>query len=71
MALDGGAIQNDFALHGGAVQAAEVTPPIIKLTQGTWSSVVTFEAGDTFHIEIDGPSADDVKISLALKGIGD
>lgn len=52
-----------------ALQVLELLapPPIIVCTSGVWSVTVGFVPCDDLRIEIDGPAADDVKVSATLE----
>ena len=41
--------------------------PVFVCTAGVWSVEVSFAVCDSYHIEIDGPAADDVRVSSTLE----
>ena len=48
-------------------QATSVVAPVIVCTAGVWSSTISFVACDDFRVTIDGPAADQVKISATIE----
>ena len=57
-----GVVVLDF-LRGTATSTA----PVFVCTSGVWSVEVSFAVCDSYHIEIDGPAADDVRVSSTLE----
>ncbi len=51
------------------LQINMLLPPVavIVCTDGTWSIVIFFLPCDDFRITIDGPAADDVKVSATME----
>ncbi len=46
---------------------AAIPGPVIVCTDGVWSASISFLPCDDFRITIDGPAADQVKISATIE----
>ncbi len=53
--------------YPGGLTNAPPVGTVIVCTDGTWSVVVPFVPCDDFRITIDGPAADQVKISATIE----
>ena len=40
---------------------------VVVCTSGVWSSEIDFASCDTYNVEIDGPGADNVRVSATIE----
>lgn len=52
---------------GAQYSFAPPPPDVVVCTSGVWSVEVSFVACDDYRVEIDGPAADNVRVSATVE----